>query len=188
MSSHRSQGTSTGNDLGPMLSGLLILTCITIGLPAALLGYLAQRFTSRYAWSFTLWFVLLVPAALGTYYFYTHGLQQMIVQEVGLYIQNAKHFPSDLTRWDWWRLWIATWAVWLRTLVAVPFVGVLCEMFHHARPGKATNLAQEEVRRQQRVARAHMVARKRALHPERVPDQVQGLMVMGIPIDDKEQE
>lgn len=38
------------------------------------------------------------------------------------------------------------------------------------------------------MARAQQRARKRTLRPERLPDEVDGMMVMGVPIDDDEQQ
>ena len=181
-----------------LAAAIVVLTLFTIGLLAILLGFFAWRSTTRffeqhgYHWKlkFACWFVLLLPAALLISYFYHHGLQQMINTQLGDVVAMAKHAQFDLSRWNFGRLWSETWPVWLRTLVAFPLVGVWQEVSTKARGGQAAKiLVQSERSRERRVARGKLRARKRTLRPERLPDSVAGMMVMGVPIDgDEEQE
>jgi hypothetical protein len=192
-SSSRSS-SSTSDPFWLLAAALLALVLLAIGLPAILIGFFAWRFSSRlfgshWKWSFLFWVLLLVPAALLFSSFAQHGLQHLINTQLADVVQTAKHTGFDLSRWNFGRLWSETWPVWLRTLPAIPLVGVWQEVSTRARGGQtARDLVQSERSRERRVARAQQRARKRTLRPERLPDQVGGLMVIGVPITDEEQE
>ncbi|MGB8348779.1 MAG: hypothetical protein WCD86_28130 [Ktedonobacteraceae bacterium] len=191
-SSHSAIGSDPFLMLGVALVALIILT---IGLPAILIGFFAWRFTSRlfrHHWklSFLFWFLLFLPAAWLFFSFAQHGFQQLIATQLTDVVQTAKHAGFDPSHWNVGRLWAVTWPVWLRTLPAIPLVGVWQEISAQTRSGQiAAYLVQSERSRERRSARAKLRARKRTRRPERLPDQVGGLMVIGVPIDgDEEQE
>ena len=186
---------SSGSDpFWLIAAALLVLVLLIIGLPAVLVGFFAWRSTSRlfgqhWKWRFACWFLLLVPAALLLSAFYRHGLQYLINTQLADVIQTAKNAQFDLSRWNFGRLWSETWPVWLRTLAAFPLVGVWQEVSTHTRGGQtARDLVRSERSRERRVTRAKLRARKRAQRPERLPDLAAGLMIIGVPIEDEEQE
>lgn len=184
-----SSAATTGGDPGLLLGTLFMVVCGLVGLPTLLLGIILQRITSRYSWSFALWFLLLLPSMLLCYMLYEHGLQQLIVRQFVDLIQMGKHDQLDVMRWNIGRLWSETWPVWVRTLAAVPLIGVWREVTTGAKGGQtAHTLVWNEQRRQQRLARAQQRARKRTRRPERLPDERGGLMVIGVPIEDEDQE
>ena len=194
-SSSSNRSTVGSDPFWLIAAAVVILTLFIVGLPAILLGFFAWRSTARFfgyhwRWNFVCWLALLLPAALLISYLYQHGLQQMVQTQLNDVVQTAKHSQFDLSRWNFGRLWSETWPVWLRTLAAFPFVGIWQEVSTKARGGQAAQfLVQSERSRERRVARAQQRARKRKLRPERLPDQVGGLMVMGVPVDgDEEQE
>ena len=186
-----------GNDpFWLILSAILILALLLVGLPAIVAGFFGQRYTHRYLsrfglrWSAAIWLVLSLLAMLLLSALLQHGLQQMMQRELTDYVQSGKHYQFDLGRWNFGRLWSETWPVWLRTLVGVPLCGLWFEISTNARGGHtARMLVQGEQARQRRIARAQQRARKRTLRPERLPDSVADMMVMGVPVDgDEEQE
>ena len=191
MASHKHTSTRDPN-LDMMWVALSILLAILILLasaPTFVLGFFAERYTSRYRWSFALWFLLLFPSAGLFYYFYQHGLNAAITRELVDYIQNVKYYQADFSRWHLSRLWSETWTVWLRCLAAVPFVGFWQELSLQARGGQTVRQQQEQERsRQRRVQHAQERAQKRTQRPDRLPDAAAGEMVIGVPIDDEEQE
>ncbi len=177
-----------------ILSAIMILVLFLIGLPAIVGGFFGQRYAYRHLsrfgwrWSAAVWLLSSLLAMLLLYALFQHGLQQMMQRELADYVQSGKHYQFDLTRWNFGRLWSETWPVWLRTLVVVPLWGLWFEISTNARGGTARMLVQNERGRQYRIARAQQRARKRTLRPERLPDSVAGMMVIGVPIDDEEQE
>jgi succinate dehydrogenase hydrophobic anchor subunit len=195
-SSSSSHSTGGNDPFWLILSALLILALLLVGLPAIVAGFFGQRYTYRllsrfgWRWSAAIWLLLSLLALLLLSVLLQHGLQQMMQRELADYVQSGKHYQFDLGRWNFGRLWSETWPVWLRTLVAVPLWGLWFEISSNARGGQtARMLVQGEQARQRRVARAQQRARKRTLRPERLPDSVAGMMVMGVPIDgDEEQE
>jgi hypothetical protein len=196
-SSSSSRSGSGSDPFWLLLTAILILCLVLVGLPAILAGFFAQRFTYRYLarfgwrWSASIWLVLSALALLLLYVLLQHGLVPLMQREVYDYIQSGKHYQFDLSRWNFGRLWAETWPVWLRSfLVAGPLWGLWFEITTNVRGGNAARmLAQGEQDRERRIARSKLHARKRTLRPERLPDEVDGQMVMGVPIDgDQEQE
>ena len=172
-----------------MMCIVLAFLVLLASAPTFILGFFAERYTSKYRWSFALWFLLLFPSAGAFYYVYQHGLSSMITRELVDYIQTFKHYQTDFARWNVPRLWSETWTVWLWCLLATPWVGFWQEVSLHARGGQTVRQQQEQERsRQHRIQRAQERAQKRTQRPERLPDAVRGLMVIGVPIDDEEQE
>lgn len=201
---YRNRGSSSssqsviGNDpFWLLLTAVLILCLVLLGLPAIVAAFFAQRFTYRHLarfgwrWSAMIWLALSPLAILLLYSLFQHGLVPLMQREVNDYFQSAKHYQFDLSHWNFGRLWSETWPVWLRTfLVGVPLWGLWFEITTNARRGHAARmLVQGEQDRERRVARGKLRARKSTLRPERLPDAVAGMMVMGVPIDgDEEQE
>ena len=180
-----------------LLTAILILALVLVGLPAIIAAFFGQRFTYRHLarfgwrWSAAIWLVLAALAIPLLYSLMQHGLVPLMQHEVNDYFQSARHYQFDLSRWNFGRLWSETWPVWLRTfLVGVPLWSLWFEITTNARHSSAARmLAQGEQDRERRVARGKLRARKRVLRPERLPDAVAGMMVMGVPIDgDEEQE
>ncbi len=186
-----------GNDpFWLLLTAILILCLVLVGLPAILAAFFAQRYTYRHLarfgwrWSAAIWLVLSPLAILLLYSLFQHGLVPMMQRELNDYIQSAKHYQFDVSHWNFGRLWLETWPVWLRTLVGIPLWGLWFEISTNARGGHAARmLVQGEQDRERRIARGKLRARKRTLRPERLPDEAGGQMVMGVPIaGDEEQE
>lgn len=190
MASHEHSSTRDP-ELDMMWTGMSIFLALLVLLasaPTFVLGFLAERYTSRYRWSFALWFLLLFPSAGLLYYLYQHGLSSMITRELVDYIQSFKQYQMDFSRWNFPRLWSETWPVWIRVLVAIPLIGFWQEVSLRARGGQTVQHQQEnEQGRQQRVQRAQKRAQKRTQRAG-LPDVAAGLMVIGVPIDDEEQE
>lgn len=175
----------------PLIGALLALLLFLVAFPGLVVGFFVQRFTSRYSWSFAFWFFLLLPGAYLLYVLSQHDLTQMMVRELTDYLLTAKHAQLNLAQWNFKHLWSETWPVWLRTLALIPVVGLWQEVSTNAskRGSQTTStLVQQERRRQRRLVRAQQRARKRTRRPERLPDVVGGMMVIGVPIDDEEQE
>lgn len=180
-----------------LATAILILCLVLVGLPAIVIGFIGQRYTyrslARFGWRLSagIWLALAAASMLLLYSLFQHGgLVPMMQREVGDYLQNARHYQFDVFRWPGARLWSETWPLWLRTLAAFPLWGFWFEISTRARRGHAGQLLmQRERERERRVERSKLRARKRVLRPERLPDEVVGMMVMGVPIDgDEEQE
>lgn len=188
---NNSARTAESDAVWPLMGALLALLLFLVAFPGLVVGFFAQRFTSRYSWSFAFWFCLMLPGAYLLYVLYQHGLTQMMVRELIDYLLTAKHAQFTLTQWNFKHLWAETWPVWLRTLAFIPVIGLWQEVSIHAsKRGSqtATTLVQQERRRQRRITHAQQHARKRARRPERLPGVAGGMMVIGIPIEDEEQE
>ena len=184
--------TSTSEELGPLLTTLLALCLFLFGFPAWLLGFLAQRQVSRWLswrWSFLLWVLLTFLSAYLMFLQYQHGLQELLMREVTAYALAIKHTQADFTRWPWAMLWAVTWPVWAHTLLAAPIAALFQEVTANTRGGQtARHLRQSEHQRQRVAARSQRRAKKRTSRPVRMPDAVGGMMVIGIPIRDDEEE
>jgi len=126
---------SSQNVLWVILCLILAFLVLLASAPTLILGFLAERYTSRYRWSFPFWFLLLFPSAFAFSFLYSHGLNSMITHELVDYIQTLKHSQTDFTQWNFPRLWSVTWPVWIRVLVAFPCVGFWQEVSLHARGG-----------------------------------------------------
>jgi hypothetical protein len=192
-----SKQSGASSDPGWLLvTAILILCLVLVSLPAIVAAFFAQRFTYRYLarfgwrWSAAIWLILGAVSMLLVYNLMQHGgLTPMMQREVGDYIQSARHFQFDLSRWPVGRLWSETWPVWLRTfLVGVPLWGLWFEITANMRGGSAARmLVQREQERERRIERGKQRARKRTLRPERLPDAVADQMVMGVPIEGDEE-
>ena len=201
MDSREYRGNSSkqsGESLDPfwlLLTAILILCLVLVSLPAIIVAFFAQRFTYRYLarfgwrWSAAIWLILGAVSMLLVYNLFQHGLTPMMQREVGDYLQSARHFQFDLSHWPFGRLWSETWPVWLRTfLVGVPLWGLWFEITVNMRGGSAARmLVQREQERERRIERGKQRARKRTLRPERLPDAVADLMIIGVPIEGDEE-
>lgn len=192
MNSRSNTHTSTGEDLGPLLTALIAVCLFLFGFPAWLLGLLAQRQVSRWLswrWSFLLWVLLTFLSAYLVFLQYQHGLQELLTREVTAYVLTIKHAQADFTRWPWGTLWAVTWPVWVHTLLATPIAALFLEVSTNTRGGQtARQLRQSEHQRQRAAARSQRQARKRTSRPIRMPDEVGGMMVIGVPIRDDEED
>ena len=79
------------------------------------------------------------------------------------------------------------WA-WLRTIAIIGIAGFVAEMYADIRNDTAKTLRQNESRRQNRVQRSQRQARRRTSRPTHLPDEVGGMMVVGVPINDDNEE
>ena len=177
-----------------ILTAILILCLVLLSLPAIVAAFFGQRFTSRHLarfgwrWSAALWLVLVAVAMSLLYSLMQHGLPLLMQREVWDYVQSGKHYQFDVSRWPLGRLWSETWPVWLRTFLAsVPLWGLWFEITATVRGQTGRELVQREQDRQRRMARAGLRARKRTLRPERLPDAVADMMVMGVPVGGDEE-
>lgn len=190
-SSKNSSNSPFANDPFWVLIGAIVafVLCV-VALPALALGVFCQRYTSHYSWSKYVWILSLFPSAFAIFYFYSHGLDHLVVQELEDYFLTFKHYQVNLPQWDWRHLWPETWPVWLHTLASVGIIGFWQEIQTQLKPGSTSRLLkeQEQIRiHHVKIATKH--AKKRAQYPNRVPDTTIGnMMVIGIPIDDEEQE
>jgi hypothetical protein len=168
-----------------MIGGLVALV---LALPALATGMVLQRLTAARPWSFPLWFVLTFGGAGLTYYLSTHGLERMITTQLTDYALAIKEHHADVTRWNLSLLWSETWPVWVRTLAVTPVVAFWRELEASGNGDSAGFLHQQEWERQRLVARSKRRASRRAQRSGRVPDAVNGQMVVGVPIDDEHAE
>ncbi len=112
----------------------------------------------------------------------------MIQHELTDYTAAAKHYQTDFIHWPLRQLWADTWPIWLRTIPGIGIAGFVAEVYTDIRNDPAKTLRQHERRRQNRAQRLQRQARKRTSQPTRLPDEVGGMMVIGIPIDDDTNE
>jgi hypothetical protein len=165
-----------------MIGGLIALV---LALPALAIGVVLQRLTSARSWSFPLWFVLTFIGAGLVYYLHTHGLERMITAQLMDYALAIKQHHADVTQWNLSRLWSETWPVWVRTLAVAPVVAFWRELEASGNGDSAEILHQQERERQRLVARSKSRATRRTRRPGRIPDAVNGQMVVGVPIDEE---
>lgn len=173
-----------------LIGGLLALCLMLIGLPALLIGFSAQRVSRRIPiWRirFLLWFLLAAISAFLLYQQYDQ-VKHMIVQELLDYIHTIRLHQTNLAQWNIKALWAETWPVWMHTLLAVPLVGFWQEMVYEPRTDTTSRLKHNERRRQQKIVQAQRRAKRKARRPDRVPDTLGGEMVIGIPIENQEEE
>jgi hypothetical protein len=161
------------------------LAALVLALPALAIGMVLQRLTSARSWSFPLWFILTFIGAGLVYSFYTHGLDRMITAQLTDYALAIKQHHADVTQWNLPRLWSETWPVWVRTLAVVPVVAFWRELEASGNSDRSAILHQQEWKRQRIVARSKSRATRRTRRPGRIPDAVNGQMVVGVPIDDE---
>jgi hypothetical protein len=178
----------------PLAILAISLSLSLVALPAMLLGYIAQRTISKYTknekLSIGIWLLLSLIGGAAFTYFYQHGLQQMVVNTATDYINTAKHYQTDFGRWNIKQLFTETWPIWIRTLTATPIAGFWFEISQNAiKPGQTLKgLKQKEQDRQRNISKAKRRAKKRTRRPERIPDAVHGMMVIGVPIEEHEME
>jgi len=167
---------------------IMSLVAVVLALPALALGMVLQRLTSARPWSFPLWFVLTLIGAGLLFYLSTHGLDRMITAQLTDYVLAIKRHHADIAQWNISRLWSETWPVWVRTLVVTPIIALWRTLEAGGNSDSASFLHQQEWKRQRRVARSKSRASRRTHHPERIPDAVNGQMVIGVSIDDEHAE
>lgn len=185
-------------ELGPGLTVLLLLILGLFALPGAILGLVVHRFTRALPWrvSLLLWLLLAFASSYALYLFWVHGLNVLFTKECVAYASAYAHANFNPLKLPLAQLWPDTWPVWLRTLVGAPLMGFLQEVFSqkllHTDPTQAY-LARE--RRRQRANTRAATRIRRSHHLRRLPTSILGItkkgpnmMVMGIPLDDEEQE
>lgn len=188
MSTGYRKNQETSDPVWILLCAFLVVALFLVALPSIIIGFVAQRYlakTLHWRWSFAIWFVLSIPGILLLWQ--RQDLQSTAVQVVLAYIQAAKHYQYDLTRWPLGQLWANTWLLWLQTLlIGIPLSGFWFELIGNMRTNTASHILRGEQSRQRRIARTGERARKRTRRP--VPDMSGDAMVIGIPIKDEEQE
>ncbi len=186
-----SNSSVVGNDPGWMLlCAIMAIILALAGLPWIILGFVAERYLSRwlnFRLSFLLWTALLFIGAFILYNGYQHGLQAMLNRELTDYISAAKHHQFDLLSYPLGHLWADTWPIWLRTVWGIGIAGFVAELYAN-RSETARTLRQREQRRERAIARSKRRARKRTRSPGRLPDEVAGMMIVGVPIDEHDEE
>ncbi len=108
-------------------------------------------------------------------------------RELTDYVGAAKHYQLDLLRWPLGQLWSETWPIWLRTVWGIGIAGFVAELYAN-RSDTVRALRQREQRRERAIARSKQKARKRTSRPGRLPDEVAGMMVIGVPIDEHDEK
>jgi len=176
-----------------VLSIVAVLILLLIGLPVIIAGFCIQRFTTRVisSWRlrFLLWFVLFAGSiAIEYMLLYQQGLFQLITHELTMYTLTVRRYQTDFNHWPLNTLWSETWPVWLQTLPGVGIVGFWQEISTQSNDDTARQLQQQERHRQRSVERRKRKARKRTSRPGRIPHEAGGMMVIGVPIKDEEQE
>jgi hypothetical protein len=167
--------------------GLIIIA----GAPVVILAFIAQRLLKRYIetrWRVLIW---LVPGAITAYILYTlwqHGLDAMTLKAGLDYTDVIKHYQANFTHWPWARLWSETWPLWIRTILALPFVALLFECLDKGRDAISAHALAKQLNKQLRSnTRYQRSARKKAGKPQHIPHSAGGMMVMGVPIKRKKQ-
>jgi hypothetical protein len=185
------QAQSGSNDPFWMLYCACVAVALALaGLPWIVLGFLAQRYLQRWLhWklSFLFWVVLLFLSAFALYSNYQHGMAILWQREMADYILAAKHYQYDLTRWPLRQLWAETWPVWLRSWPGLGIAGFVGELVSD-RSDTVRTLRQQELQRQRRAQRLQRRARRRTSRPTHVPDEIGGMMVIGVAINDDNEE
>jgi hypothetical protein len=177
--------------MGPLLTTVIALLLFLTAFPAWVAGFFAQRHLERYLFSWRLRLLIWLSLSFASAYIisalYQHGLQVLYQRELTTYVLAAKHYQTDFLNWPWGAIWANTWPVWVRTLFGIPIAALFQELA--TRGGQtARQLRQNERRRENRAQHLQRRARKRTSRPELLPDEVGGMMVVGIPIDDDTNE
>jgi hypothetical protein len=186
MESHNRYGSAATTGAGPLwMLALLWAVCLILALPGFVLGLLLSRFKGASRWSLLLWLVLAFTCAGLLFWLFQHGLQTLMIQQLTDVVLAIKHHQADITEWNLSHLWRETWPIWLRTLLVAPGVVVWQRVDAETKGTSGASLFQRQQRqRQQRITRSHHVARQRTQRPERLPDEIDGVLVMGVPLDD----
>lgn len=177
MASSNSRGRERDPLVGliPIIIGiLLILACF--GMFA---GALLARLIGRRAWSLYAWLPLGLLGALATLYVY---YKAALVQVMALQIRTAYMTLSHL-QFNVGLLWSVTWPVWLRTLCIAPFVGLVLVLTQRQSPENQLLAPIHQL--QARLLRASRRAWRKTRRPEKVPDELDGQAVLGVPIDEE---
>ncbi len=164
---------------------LLLLFGGGVALPALFLGILIQRLVGIRQWSFPLWLVLAGVAAALMYVLYMHGFDRLLLTQIAVYVQAVKIHQANVNQWNSSLLWSKTWPVWLQTLVLTPVVALWREIEAQMYGERTTSLEKQERQRQRRIARSKKHAARRTRRPERLPEELDDQMVIGITIDDE---
>ncbi len=142
-------------------------------------GMVLWRLIGRRTWSLYAWVPLgLVGAATGYYVYRDGSLVHAMVIQIVTALREFEHLQVNLGT-----LWIVTLPVWLRTLCIAPFVGIVQVLFQSksAEDQLLDPLRQLQVRWQRTAGRA----KRRVRNPRKVPDQIDGFGVLGVPMEDK---
>jgi hypothetical protein len=187
-----SQQSNLSSDPFWMLVLSIVFLVLAIwGLPALLIALLVQRVLAKllhWKLSLLLWLVSTIVGVFLLLHQYQTGLQAMMIRELALYVLEAKRYQMDFAHWHLRLLWGVTWPMWVRTLVGVPLAGLWFEVSAHSGPQDVLKQLQRKERQQKRhTFRAQVHARKRTRRPERLPDSINGMMVIGVPINEKEE-
>jgi hypothetical protein len=187
-----SQQSSLPSDPFWMLVLSLVFLSLAIwGLPAILIAFLAQRLLAKLLhWRLSLlfWLVAAIVSVFLLLHQFQTGFQAMMGRELALYVLEVKQHQMNVSRWNLHLLWSATWPMWVQTLVGFPLAGLWFEVSTHASPRDVLSQLQRKERQQKRhTSRAQSHARKRTRRPERLPDSIGGMMVIGVPINEKEE-
>ncbi len=165
---------------------------VLISAPIILAGFVLQKLLEdrlNFRLRFLIWLTTGVAGTAMLYVSYHHGLDALILRELTAYLLAVKHDQTDVLRWPIGTLWAVTWPVWLRILPGIGIVGCWFEVASHTTGGTTARTLREAHRRSLRRAR-YLVqrARRRTSRPAHVPDAVGTMMVVGVPIDDDNQE
>lgn len=180
-SSDYQRGHSSGS-VDP-LGGLSIIVLVLLMVYAVaglfggqLLRWVVRRLTAPGRSRLICWGVLLALGALSLYlvWIYAH-LQVLMVRQTREIVFESEHLKLDYVK-----LLAISWPVWLRTLGIAPFVGAASELF--AKRSARSQVLDDERRRWAFRARSIRLAWKRSRR--RIPDAIDGMMTLGITIDD----
>ena len=187
------QTQSGSNDPGWALFCAIIAVVLCLAaLPWIILGCIAQRIITRWLpWKLRLllWLALCLACALLLYQSYQHGLESRLQQEITAYVVAVKHSQSDLAAYPLRQLWAETWPVWMQSWQSIGIAGCAAELWSNkANTNTARTLRQNERKRERRVQRIQQRARKRTSIPAALPDAIGEDMVIGVPINDDNEE
>ena len=181
----RRQSTTGSGPWWMLFVAAVVLVCLLFALPGIVLGLLLSRLMGTSRWSFLCWFVAAL-AGIGVFaWLYQHGLSTLLTQQLIDVVLAIKYHQADVTQWNLPHLWSDTWPVWIRTLLTAPAV-VLWKRVDAETTGTsgASVFQRQQQQQQRRMARSRHMAQRRIQRPERVPDAIDDMMVMGVPIDD----
>lgn len=181
----RGRGSGSVDPLGGLSIVVLVLLMVyaVAGLfGGQLLRWIVRRGTTSWPrrWRLACWGVLLALGALSLYLVWTYAhLEVLIVGQTREVVFEGEHLKLDYLK-----LLAISWPVWLRTLGVAPFVGAASELF--TKRSVRSQVLDDERRRRLFRARLIRLAWKRARR--RVPDAIDGMMTLGITIDDADDE
>jgi hypothetical protein len=186
MSMESRRQSSVGSDPWRMLGVAAVgLVCLLFALPGLVLGLVLSRFKGTSRWSLLCW-LLIAFACVGLFaWLYQHGLRLLFMQQFGDVVFAVKHHQGDVMHWNLPHLWSDTWPVWIRTLLVAPVVVFWKRVDAETKGSLGVSVFQrQQQQRQRRITRSQHVARRRTQRPEQVPDEIDGVLVMGVPLDD----